>query len=278
MLRNRTTLLGEIIFEGKGIHSGRASSVKISPHGKKQGITFAFGAKRYFITEAHACGSMRSTSLLFPGGERVRTVEHLLSAVVGVGLDDILITPDGDELPIMDGSPLSFAERIISRGLRDFDSEYVTCSLDVPICVDSEKSSIFALPSNEIRITYVIDYPDSQIGTEMIDIAVTRDNFMSQIAPARTFCLAQEVEKLQASGFGLGGNEDNVLIIGDDGPQGGYRVSRECAAHKAADLLGDMALVGCVPLAHYICVRGGHALHMKLADRIKRNVLKNVGR
>jgi len=278
MFRGRTTLLGEITFEGTGIHSGRASSVKISPHIEGQGITFAFGARRYGVAEAYADGSMRSTSLIFPGGELVRTVEHILSAIAGLGLDDVLITPRGEEMPIMDGSPLPFAEAINSRGLREFDSEYVTSSLDVPVCVDFQKSQIIALPSDEIRITYVIDYPDSSIGTEMIDVAVTPENFMSQIAPARTFCLAREAEAIQASGFGLGGSPDNTLIIGDGDPRGGYRVDCECAAHKAADLLGDMALLGFVPRANYICIRGGHALHIKLADRLKRNVLINSGR
>ena len=279
MSRSRTTLPGEIIFEGTGIHSGRASSVKISPHNEGQGITFAFGTRQYCITEAQADGSMRSTSLLFPGGERVGTVEHLLSAIAGLGLDDVLITVCGDEIPIMDGSPLPFAEAINTRGLREFDSEYVVCSLSVPVCVNLKKSQIIALPSDELKITYVIDYPDSPIGTEMMDIVVTPENFMSQIAPARTFCLAKEAEAIRASGFGLGGGEDNVLIIRDKDPAGGrYRVNRECAAHKAADLLGDIMLAGFTAFAHYICVRGGHALHIKLADRIKRIILKNSGR
>ena len=278
MIRNRTTLREEIFFEGRGIHSGCASTVKISPGGEGQGIVFSFGAKRYGITEANADGSRRSTSLIFPGGERVKTVEHVLSAIAGVGLDDVLITPEGEEMPIMDGSPLPFAEAINSSGLREFDSEYAVRSIDAPICVDLGESSIAAFPSDELRITYVIDYPGSPIGTEMKSIAVTPESYISEIAPARTFCLAGEAMKLRDEGFGLGGGENNVLIIGDDGPRGGYRVNRECAAHKAADLLGDIALVGFVPGAHYICVRGGHALHAKLAGRIKRNVLKNSGR
>ncbi|MCL2683622.1 MAG: UDP-3-O-acyl-N-acetylglucosamine deacetylase [Synergistaceae bacterium] len=273
MFRNRTTLREEITFEGKGIHSGRLSSIRISPHKEGQGITFAFGERRYSIAEASSDGSKRSTSLIFPGGERVRTVEHILSAIVGSGLDDVLITAYGEETPIMDGSPLPFAEAIISRGLSEFDSEYVPRTLDVPICVDWGESSIVALPSNEIRITYVIDYPDSPIGTEMKSIVVTEENYMSEIAPARTFCLAREAVELRKAGFGLGGGEDNVLIIGEDGPRAGYRVNCECAAHKAADLLGDLTLAGFVPHAHYICVRGGHALHLRLADRVKRNVL-----
>ena len=278
MLRGRTTLLGEISFEGKGIHSGRASSVKISPHTEGQGITFAFDSKRYAIAEADADGSMRSTSLIFPGGERVGTVEHVLSAIAGLGLDDVLITPYGEEMPIMDGSPLPFAEAISSRGLREFGSEYAAYLIDAPVCVDLKKSQIVALPSEELKITYVIDFPDSSIGTEMVDIVVTPENFMSQVAPARTFCLAREAEQLQASGFGLGGSLDNVLVIGDDCPRSSYRVVRECAAHKAADLLGDMTLLGFVPQAHYICVRGGHPIHLKLVSRLKRIILKNSGR
>jgi len=278
MFRNRTTLCDEIVFEGKGIHSGRASSLRLSPYEEGQGIVFAFGANRYGIAEARADGSKRNTSLIFPEGERVATVEHLLSAIAGLGLDDALITVCGEEVPIMDGSPLPFAEAIIARGTRNFESEYIARYLDAPLCVDWRESSITALPSDEMRVTYVIDYPDSPIGTEMKSITVTPENYFSEIAPARTFCLAREVKELWEAGLGLGGGEDNVLVIGDGNPSGRYRVSRECAAHKAADLLGDLTLAGFVPQAHYVCVRGGHSLHIKLADRIKRIAPKKTGR
>jgi UDP-3-O-[3-hydroxymyristoyl] N-acetylglucosamine deacetylase len=277
MPRKRATLRDEIAFDGRGIHSGERSSVRITPHVEGLGITFAFGTNRYGVSEAATDGSRRSTSLVFPGGERVRTVEHLLAAIAGLGLDDVLITTNGEELPIMDGSPLPFAEGIMSAGLREFDSPYAAPELSAPICVDAGNASIVALPSGELRVTYVIDYPGSAIGTEMKDIVLTQESFMSEVAPARTFCLAREAQELLKSGFGLGGGAGNVLVVGDDGLPA-YRVANECAAHKAADLLGDLVTAGTVARAHYICVRGGHSLHTKLAGRIKRSVLANIGR
>jgi UDP-3-O-[3-hydroxymyristoyl] N-acetylglucosamine deacetylase len=278
MARARTTILEELSFDGVGIHSGTRSSVRLLPSDEGRGIAFAFGDKIYGVAEAEPDGSKRSTSLVFPGGERVRTVEHLLAAMAGVELSDALVIPDGEELPIMDGSPLPFAEAIMSAGLREFGSLPAAPSVAAPICVDWGASSIAALPSDELRLTYVIDYPGEAVGTEMKDVVMTRDVFMAEIAPARTFCMAGEAEALRRSGYGLGGNAGNVLVMDDEAPRSGYRVSRECAAHKAADLLGDLAASGCVPRAHYICVSGGHALHAKLVERIKRSVLKNSGR
>jgi UDP-3-O-[3-hydroxymyristoyl] N-acetylglucosamine deacetylase len=135
-------------------------------------------------------------------------------------------------------------------------------------------SSVTAAPSDVTRITYVIDYPGTGIGTEMKDVILSGDTYVREIAPARTFALQSEVDALRSSGLGLGGNFDNVTIIGDDGPLNcvGYRVDRECAAHKALDMLGDLALLGVIPKARYTCVRGGHRLHLKLMGRIIRMV------
>ena len=123
----------------------------------------------------------------------------------------------------------------------------------------------------------MIDYPGSAIGTEMKDVVVSEGTFMSELAPARTFCLRREIDSLLASGCGLGGGADNVLVV-EDGESPAYRVDRECAAHKAADLLGDLMTAGFVARAHYICVRGGHALHAKLVGMIKRIFLTDSRR
>ena len=145
--RGRRTLRGELTFDGVGVHSGKRSSVKVSPLEEGRGINFAFGKERYLVSNAAADGSMRSTALTFPGGERVRTVEHLMAAIAGVGLDDVVITPDGDELPIMDGSPLLFAKAMMSEGFRESGEPYALPALAAPLCVDLGASSVAALPS-----------------------------------------------------------------------------------------------------------------------------------
>jgi UDP-3-O-[3-hydroxymyristoyl] N-acetylglucosamine deacetylase len=263
-----------LVFQGKGIHSGKCSSVKITPNAQGRGITFSFGAARYDISEAKIEDMRRRTVLSFPGGERVSTAEHLLSAIAGIGIDDADIAPEGEEIPILDGSSLPFVEKFTSVGFREFDSPYLPRSIVSPVCVESDGASVAALPSDALRITYVIDYPGTDIGTEMKDVTVTSHIFASEIAPARTFCTRQEIERLQRSGLGLGGNVDNVLVVDSGGAlRAGYRVERECAAHKVIDILGDIALLGFVPRAHYICIRGGHWLHAKLVDRLRNGVL-----
>ena len=270
--RPRRTLAGEAVFEGKGIHSGEPSAVRISPNDPGRGIEFSFGEKRYGISQAKSDGSRRNTALVFPGDERVFTAEHLLSAIVGVGLDDAVITPFGGEFPIMDGSPLPFARAMTSLGFEETGKNYEPPALASPLFVENGLSSLVALPSDTLSATYVIDYPGSPVGTELKDIDVTPETYMEELAPARTFCLESEIEKLIGAGLGLGGDIGNVMVIGARSkPE--YRVRAECAAHKTADLLGDLMLAGFVPTARYICLRGGHCLHLKLVDRIKKGLL-----
>jgi UDP-3-O-[3-hydroxymyristoyl] N-acetylglucosamine deacetylase len=217
--------------------------------------------------------------LTFPGGGSVRTVEHLLAAIAGVGLDDAVIAPEGPEIPILDGSAFLFASAMIEGGVVETDIPYNPAYLSSPICVCDGPSSVCAIPSEEFRITYVIDYPGSAIGTEMKDVLVTEETFMSEIAPARTFCLESEADSLREAGLALGGSLENTLVIGAGGPLGsGYRVERECAAHKIADFMGDMACAGFTANARYICVRAGHRLHSRLMDRIAKSALNNSGR
>jgi UDP-3-O-[3-hydroxymyristoyl] N-acetylglucosamine deacetylase len=277
--RKRRTLRGEISFDGVGIHSGQSSSVKISPREEGGGITFSFGDNTYSIGEAGIDGTHRNTTLCFPKGEKLATVEHLLAAVIGMGLDDVLISPDGSELPILDGSAGVFANGFAFCGFEEFGSFFIQPTIAAPVCVEMGRSSLVALPSDELRITYVVDYPGCAIGTEMKDVVITPESFMKELADARTFALLSEVESLRKSGLALGGDLDNALLIGDDGPAGtGYRIECECAAHKATDLLGDLATAGFVANGHYICVCGGHKLHAKLVDRLKNKALIDVGR
>ena len=151
--------------------------------------------------------------------------------------------------------------------------------MSFPVCISSEGASIAAIPWEGLRVTYVIDYPGTSIGTEMKDVIINSETFMAEVAPARTFCLLSEVEHLRKSGLGLGGDAERVLVMGDGGSVGSeYRIERECVSHKITDLLVDLALAGCVADAHYVCVRGGHWLHAKLANRLKRCVLADLGR
>jgi UDP-3-O-[3-hydroxymyristoyl] N-acetylglucosamine deacetylase len=271
-MRKRRTIARTALFEGIGIHSGEPSFVSVSPLEDSLGICFKFGGSVYSIAESMPAKARRSTLIVFPEGRRLLTVEHLLSALVGMEIDDVIIEArDGGELPILDGSALPFVQGFKDAGIIEKDEPAGQAGLAVPVCLDRGASSIAAIPSEEFRVTYVIHYPGSSIGTEMKDVTVTPESFADDVAPARTFAPLSEIDALRKEGLGSGGSLDNALVIGDDGPLGGssYRLDGECAAHKILDLLGDLALTGKPPTAHYICIRGGHELHSKLALRLR---------
>jgi UDP-3-O-[3-hydroxymyristoyl] N-acetylglucosamine deacetylase len=268
-MRRRKTTARALKFEGIGIHSGERASVGILPLPDDRGIRFSFGGQVYSIAEARHAETRRRTTIAFPGGETLGTVEHLLAALVGMGIDDTLIeAKPGSEIPILDGSALPFA-RDIAEVTVEKDEPAYPIDLPVPVCIDGGASSVVALPSGELRVTYVIDYPGT-LGTEMKDVSITPESFLRDVAPARTFGLASEAEALRSAGLAKGASEDNAIIIENImSHKASYRLDRECAAHKILDLLGDLALAGTTIRAHYICVRGGHDLHSRLVNRLR---------
>lgn len=269
-MRRRRTLREGALFEGIGLHTGSSVSVRIEPTGMS-GVFFRFGDALYPVREASVPDVDRCTTLLFPGGERVQTVEHLLGAVVGMWLDDVVIETAGEELPILDGSALPFAERIAEIGFVENPDPMRERFLLSPVAVEEKGASCVALPSDSLRVTYVVDYENTSVGPETVRCVVTDESFLDDLAPARTFVFLSEVEALRRNGLARGGTLDNALVIGENGPvnEGGFRIANERAAHKALDLLGDLALTGFRVNAHFICICGGHGLHTRLALRLR---------
>ena len=271
-MRRRRTIASPVAFEGVGVHSGQKSSVTVIPLSSGSGICFRFGPDVFPITDARPGGAARSTSIVFPGGQTLGTVEHLLGALSGLCVDDALIEARaGAEFPILDGSALPYTSALLGAGIVEKDEAADRAALASPLFIGQGQSSIAAAPSDALRVTYVIDYPGTAIGTVIKDVAITPESFASDVAPARTFALLSEVESLKGFGLARGGGLANALVFGEDGPVGGapFRMDGECAAHKILDFLGDLALAGSLPVAHYICIRGGHWLHQKLAVRMR---------
>lgn len=270
-MRNRNTIARPITISGFGLHTGKAVEARVSPLPDGGGLRFRFGAGSYGITEAKLADTRRKTGLQFPDGSCVFTVEHLLAALSCLEIDDAEIEIQGGEVPVTDGSALPFARALLEAGIQERDETLKPHALFAPIVIDSGRASIIAAPSDALRVTYIIDYPGTAIGTQLQDIVLTRESFVNEIAPARTFGLRSEVDALHKEGLGLGGNLDNVIIIGEDGPLNtvGYRLEKECVSHKILDLMGDLTLLGFPVTAHYTCICGGHDLHAKLVDHLK---------
>jgi UDP-3-O-acyl-N-acetylglucosamine deacetylase len=202
-----------------------------------------------------------------------------MAALWGLGIANMSAELTGPELPILDGSSLGFVDAFSSAGLEDQKSFFLPIEIQEPVFVSGSTSAILALPHDGLKVTYTLDYPFAGLRAQTVSIEITPDNFLKQLAPARTFCSREEAERLQALGFGKGATTDNTLVIGVDGkPQDNtLRFADECARHKILDLLGDLSFMGADLRGHLIAVRSGHALNHRLRQAILENCAQRKG-
>lgn len=276
---NKHTLADQFSLSGVGLHSGVTTTVRVLP---------APGQGRYFVrvdlpqkpvipaTVALVTNTVLSTQL----GEKdsgVRTVEHLLAALAGMGVDDARIEIDGLEVPLLEGSAQRWVEEIASVGLVESLPRRSPLLLTQPIWVRHQDAFVAALPAPVTRFTYGIDFDVAAIGNQWHSWqkAPLEDNsFAQEIAPARTFGLAHQIEALQQQGLIKGGNLDNALVcdraLGWLNPP--LRFANEPARHKILDLVGDLSLVKNLPVAHFLAYKASHNLHIQLAQLLEESL------
>jgi UDP-3-O-[3-hydroxymyristoyl] N-acetylglucosamine deacetylase/3-hydroxyacyl-[acyl-carrier-protein] dehydratase len=218
----------------------------------------------------HVAPEERRT-VLRNGQAEVQMVEHLMAALAGFDIDNVTVELSGPELPGGDGSALLFAEMLEEAGVETQDAPRRLLTLRKPITLGEGSSTIVALPASEgLWVAYTLDYDDNRLPTQHVDYQVTKDVFVRELAPARTFVFEEEAQALLDRGFGAGASTENVLVVRDDGTvlDNALRFDDEFARHKALDLLGDLRLVGQGLLAHVLAVKTGHAATLALVRRI----------
>ena len=265
-------LASRAVFSGLGLHGGEPCSVRVEPHAGR-GIWISRGGEPVPLTEARWSRSARQSGLRLPGGEEIQTCEHLLAALAGLGIRDALLVCSGEEVPILDGSAAPFVE--ILEPLRvPLEGPVQELVLPASVVVDEPHRGRFlaALPSEVLRLTVLLDYPDTPIGTLTATVEVTPERFARHIAPARTFGLTRELAELRERGLIRGGSLENALVVDETGPlnpREGVPFREECLRHKMLDLLGDLALLGLPLKAHLVALRSGHPSHQILVDRLR---------
>jgi UDP-3-O-[3-hydroxymyristoyl] N-acetylglucosamine deacetylase len=263
------TLQTEFTRAGVGLHTGDPVQVRVLPAEPGQGRIF----KRTDLPEAPVIAAtiaavqqtMLSTELA-AGAATVRTVEHLLAALVGMGIDNACIEIDGAEVPLLDGSAQAWVEAIAAVGVASQSAPRSSWMITEPVWVREGDAFVAALPAPELRFTYGIDFDLPAIGNQWHSWAPSQTSFAEAIAPARTFGLAHQIEYLRAQGLIKGGSLDNALVCGSDGwinPP--LRFENEPARHKLLDLVGDLSLLGTIPTAHFVAYKASHTLHTQLA-------------
>lgn len=275
---------------GIGLHLGQQTQVRLIPAEPNTGCYFVRtdlpAAEPIAATVANVVQTQLSTELGLPNSKAtVRTVEHLLSALTALDIDNVRIEIDGPEAPLLDGSAKEWMDLLLSVGVaQQTASRIVRPAVATATSVQSDDALVTAFPSSELRFSYGIDFDLAAIGNQWhswspvaanaaANTATNKaESFAAEVAPARTFGLAHQIDYLRQQGLIKGGSLDNALVCGAEGwlnPP--LRFDNEPARHKLLDLIGDLSLLGDIPRAHYVAYKASHGLHVALAKKLLEN-------
>jgi UDP-3-O-[3-hydroxymyristoyl] N-acetylglucosamine deacetylase len=275
-MQRQQTLASAIEFEGVGLHTGADTRVRVSPQADGSGLHFVLGGGAVrFPAHAEYVVETRRATVMGVEGHTVSTVEHVLSALFAMGVDNADIEIDGPEVPVLDGSAAPYVRAIEAVGLRAGDAVRRTLRVTEPLSVDEGDAVLIAVPSETFRVTFAVEFAPP-VGAQFIDVAIEPGFYRDEIAAARTFGYVHEVEALRAAGLARGGSLDNALVFAPDGPLTPLRWPNEVVRHKVLDLLGDFALLGAWPLARIVAVKSGHRLHARATRALRERFVPTV--
>jgi len=270
-MNTQRTLRRSIACAGIGLHSGKKVALSLRPAPAGAGIRFRradLGGLEVPATVQHVGGINYATGLT-RDAVHIDTVEHLLSALVSLGIDNVLVELNSPEVPIMDGSAAPFVYLIHEAGVKVQSASRKYMKVIRPITMTRGDKRIALYPSDHFKVTYSIAYDHPLLRHQSRTIRLSEEAFVDQIAPARTFTFLKEVEMLRQQGLALGGSLENAIVVGDTGVlNNALRFDDEFVRHKILDVIGDMALVGHPLIGHLVAHRGGHALHTAFAAQV----------
>ncbi|MFH1245331.1 MAG: bifunctional UDP-3-O-[3-hydroxymyristoyl] N-acetylglucosamine deacetylase/3-hydroxyacyl-ACP dehydratase [Candidatus Omnitrophota bacterium] len=274
-MERQKTIKKEVRIKGIGIHTGKQANVCFKPAARDTGINFArvdLPAKP--VIRASVANVMdtylglRRTSLGC-GGAEIHTVEHLLSALFGLGIDNLMIEIDAEEIPAMDGAAAGFCKMLSDAGIEEIDAPKNAFVVREPVCVEENDAYIAVLPNDNLRISYTLSYADTCLN-QYINIVMNSDTFLREIAPCKTFCFEKEVNLLRKKGLGQGASAENTIVVDSNGAvKGKQTFPDELTRHKVLDLIGDFSLLSPSIKAHIVAVKSGHSLNIKLLRKIE---------
>jgi UDP-3-O-[3-hydroxymyristoyl] N-acetylglucosamine deacetylase len=273
-MRLQRTLKQEVSFEGIGLHTGRNTKVCLKPAPRDTGILFIRSDKNLAIKAS--IGSVTDTAFATTigfNGAKIRTVEHMLAALAGLGIDNAFIEVNGSEIPILDGSSIDLTSMILNSGIAKQSKKRPYIRITSPIVLTDGHAEIAAFPYNGRRITYRIHFTHNLLGEQKLSLDLNEESFTMEIAPARTFGFLKDVEYLKANGFARGGSFDNAIILGETGVLNstGLRFKDEFVRHKILDLIGDLSLSGFPIQGHIIANKSGHTTNLKFLKKLFSN-------
>ena len=276
----RKTIKNTIEISGIGLHKGEEIKLALKSNGQEsneQGIIF----KRVDVADKNNIVKVdyrnlfdleRGTNIRNEDDVKVHTIEHFLSALSVTGITDILVEISGNELPILDGSSAGFVEKLLEAEIVELESEIEPVVIKEPVIFSDEKAGkyVMALPYDNFKISYTIDFNHSFLKSQYFEIEVNLENYMENIARCRTFAFDYEIEFLKKNNLALGGSLENAVVVGADGPLNpeGLRYPDEFVRHKILDIVGDLYVLGRPLQAHIIAIKAGHYVNSRLTEMI----------
>lgn len=271
-MQQQTTLARAAAYTGIGLHSGREVHMELRPAAAGTGIVFVRtdldGEPRVHATADHVTSTLRATTIE-EDGVKFFTIEHLMSALHALRIDNCEVRLDSEEPPVADGASLAFFELIEQAGIAELDAPREEIVIDRVYRIDDDKNERFvlALPYDGFRVSFTSVNPHKLIGIQYENFDVTPETYKKEIAPARTIAYEKEIAQLRAMGLGLGGSIENVIVYNDEGWLNPLHFEDELVRHKIVDVIGDLRLAGIIR-GHVIAAASGHALNTALAKQI----------
>ena len=264
---NQQTIANPVSVKGIGLHSGIDVSIKLYPAEADYGIKFIRkDLSNNNIIDAlwsNVTNTKLSTTISNQSGASVSTIEHLMSALSGLHIDNIKIEIDGPEVPIMDGSSIKFVDLIDQTSTKSLNKRRKILKVKKNIKVENSDSSVELKPNNQFSIDFEIDFPSKLISKQSCQLQLVNGNYKTDIASARTFGFEKDVDILRSNGLALGGSLENAVVVGESQilNSGGLRFKDEFVRHKILDSIGDLYLAGAPIQGYFLGIKSGHHLN-----------------
>ncbi len=284
MIRQKT-IKDSVAIEGRGLQTGSKTKLTFKGAPANSGINFirvdlpdrpTINIQSLSFNTSTSLGTggsvlKRRRTVIGAGSAEIQTTEHLLAALSGLGISNIVVEMNGRELPGLDGSAKDYVAVLDRAGVIEQDALSQKLVIETPVWCGKRDSFLSVFPHSGLRISYFLSYPEPSVGDQFLSLEISEDVFRREIAPARTFCMKREALLLLALGFGRGADHNNTLIMGKKGPfKNDLRFPDEHVRHKMLDLMGDISLAGMPLEGHVVAVKSGHSLNMELVKKLKK--------
>ncbi|MFC1868970.1 UDP-3-O-acyl-N-acetylglucosamine deacetylase [Thermodesulfobacteriota bacterium] len=270
------TIRDSVSCTGIGLHSGEKVGLTIKPAPPDSGINFIrkdLSGRRVIKAHFENVVNTHMSTTIGVNGSKVSTIEHLMAAFFGFGIDNARVEIDGPEVPIMDGSSAPFIFLLKSVGIREQGTPKQFIVIKKALKIKDGNRSIWIRPSKELKVTYTIDFHHPLVNNQKYELCFSGKDFINEISKARTFGFLKDIQTLRDAGLAKGGSLDNAIVIDDFRVlnEDGLRYKDEFVRHKILDFLGDLAIIGSPVIGHFLIQKSGHSLNQAMLKKLIEN-------